>query len=100
MPLRAIDFGPGERPAIFCDACGKEITRTEDGNYHWHSRVEGADQQTVYFSHKSDCCAVVDQQFETTCCMELDHFLLCLVKNMRWDQKKAESTQRFNDMLG
>ena len=40
MPLKVIDYGPGERPAIFCDACGREITHAADGNYHWHSQVE------------------------------------------------------------
>jgi hypothetical protein len=100
MPLKVIDYGPGERPAIFCDACGKEITRAADGNYHWHSQVDGADPQAVYYSHKSECCDVVDLQFKTTCCMELDHFLLCFVKNMQWDQKKAESTQRLMDTTG
>ena len=63
------------------------------------ARSNGADPQAVYYSHKSECCAAVNQQFKTTSCMELDQFLLCFVKKMRWDQKKAESTQRPMDTI-
>jgi hypothetical protein len=68
MPLKMSDFGPGERPAIFCDGCGEEITDVAEGNYHW------SDGQTVYFSHKSNCCWVVDRKFKTPCGMGLEDF--------------------------
>jgi hypothetical protein len=44
MPIKVIDDGKaGDRQAIFCDGCGREIERGSDGKYHWLNPVsEGA----------------------------------------------------------
>jgi hypothetical protein len=79
MPLKTFDFGPGERPAIFCDACGQEITDVQNGNAHW-------DEGPFFFSHKL-CCNAVDRKFKTPCCQGLDEFLYLLTRNLKFDPK-------------
>jgi len=74
MAIKTFDFGPGERPAIFCDACGQEITDVRDGNAHW-------DDGPFFFSHKA-CCHVVDEKFDTPCCQGLDEFVWYLAHNL------------------
>lgn len=99
MPLTCFDYGPGERPAIICDACGKEINTAEEGNYHWAADAEGAAKPVVYFSHKSNCARLVDEKFKTPSCMGLDHLLLCLVNNLKWNRRAAEGTQDLMDRI-
>ena len=80
-------------PAIFCDACGKEIERVEDGNFHWRTDEE-PNGAAVYFSHKSVCCAVVDRQEKTANSLDLSDFLLVLTVNLGFDLEKAKAKQR------
>ena len=96
MPLTVIDFGPACRPAFICDACGQEIKKTSEGNYHWSGPHGPKDRPTVYFSHKSACCIHVDEKFDTLSYDDLDEFFVIFTRNMKWDQKKAG---RHHDMI-
>jgi hypothetical protein len=100
MPIRIVDSKHGSRPAFFCDACGEEIKRADDGNYHWRWRDEEARGGAhPYFSHKR-CCLAVDRAEKTSSAMGLDDFLFFLTHNTKCDLKKAKAKALMFQCLG
>jgi hypothetical protein len=99
MPIRIVDAGRCSRPAFFCDACGEEIKRADDGNYHWRGADEKPRGAEIYFSHKR-CCITVDRARATESCMGLDDFLFFLTHNTKCDLKKSGATAIFLQGLG
>jgi hypothetical protein len=95
MPIKIVRPDPDQCgiPAIFCDACGKEIEHVDDGNFHWRSDDElpGA---TLYFSHRSACCSIVDRREKTANAMNLDDLMLALTVNLGFDLKKTLAKER------
>jgi hypothetical protein len=103
MPLFMLDQNPESLPVIYCDACGQPIESVTEGNYHWGAEPFDRDhpvvKQVIYFSHKSECCRIVDQKFKTPCAMDLDDLLLLLIKTLKFDRKKAQATQSLIRLL-
>jgi len=92
MPLTVISTDQHDRPAFVCDACGREITRVSEGNYHWTMGGE------VYFSHRSACCCAVDERYQTPFCNQLEDFFFFLVNNLKYgeaEKRDAEARYRF-----
>lgn len=80
MGIKTVETGSGERPGIFCDGCGEEITSAGDGNAQW-------DHDEFYFSHKA-CFHLVDERFHTPCSLELRDFIWYLAHNLGVDTRK------------
>jgi hypothetical protein len=90
MPVKIINGECEGTPAIFCDACGREIRG--EGNYHWRWGDEERGGATVYFSCKGNCAFAVDRREKTELCMDLDDFFQTLKK--RFQSKPRRSPAR------
>ncbi len=78
-------------PVIICDTCGKEITDFNNGNYIW----EPGKENEFRFVHKGKC----DDRIKYSYSMEIKHFLIYLMNNLKFKQKDLKITQRDCGML-
>jgi hypothetical protein len=77
------------KPAIFCDHCGREITKAHDGNYQWQmGDTAGEGPAQVYFTHKC-CCAAFEGDDPDWGAMDLECLPVFLANNLHVNWEKA-----------
>ena len=101
MPLRILEKGRYDEPAIICDHCGKPIARADDGNYHW--RFDGRSDYPgapMYFTHKACCRAFETQNPGPWGAMGLDCLLVYLSNVLDLDWEAAKLKVQVLDSIG